>query len=117
MRRARRRFGTDRPWFSACPFDFDADPAAQAGLGTFDVVLAANALHVTAEIRPMLRRLGQRMAPGAVLVLNEIMRPGAHHTTIFGLLPGWWLAADDRADAGPTRKTTIERPPDGAESR
>ena len=49
----------------------------------------------------MLDRLSIRLAPNGLLVLNELMRPMDHLTLTFGLLPGWWLAADTRAGFGP----------------
>jgi amino acid adenylation domain-containing protein len=101
IRRARRRFGADRSWFSAARFDFDGDPADFADLGHFDLILAANAVHVTADIGGMLNRLARRLCPDGLLVLNELMRPMEHLTLTFGLLPGWWLADDRRAGFGP----------------
>ena len=101
IRRARRQFGAGRPWFTAARFDFDGDPAGFEDLACFDVILAANAVHVTADIGGMLDRLSRRLAPGGLLVLNELMRPMDHLTLTFGLLPGWWLAADARAGLGP----------------
>ena len=101
LRRARRQFGAERPWFAAERFDFDGDPADFENLGRFDLILAANAVHVTADIAGMLERLSRRLVPGGLLVLNELMRPMDHLTLTFGLLPGWWLAADARAGFGP----------------
>ena len=101
LRRARRQFGAERPWFAAERFDFDGDPAGFENLGRFDLILAANAVHVTADIAGMLERLSRRLVPGGLLVLNELMRPMDHLTLTFGLLPGWWLAADARAGFGP----------------
>jgi amino acid adenylation domain-containing protein len=101
IRRARRQFGAQRPWFAAARFDFDGDPAGFEDLGSFDLILAANAVHVTADVAGMLDRLSRRLAPGGLLVLNELMRPMDHLTLTFGLLPGWWLAADARAGFGP----------------
>lgn len=101
LRRAKRRFGAERPWFGTARFDFDADPAEFADLGSFDLVIAANALHVTETVDTMLGRLAARIAPGGTLILNELMRPLEHMTAIFGLLPGWWFARDARAGAGP----------------
>jgi amino acid adenylation domain-containing protein len=101
IRRARRQFGAQRPWFTAARFDFDGDPVDFEDLGRFDLILAANAVHVTANIADMLERVSRRLAPGGLLVLNELMRPMDHLTLTFGLLPGWWVAADARAGAGP----------------
>jgi hypothetical protein len=82
-------------------FDIEAPPEAFAVLGRFDVVLAANAVHATAEIAESLAHLAARLMPGGVLVLNEVTTPQDHLTLAFGMLPGWWRAVDRRSATGP----------------
>ncbi|AHC73539.1 ptzF [Candidatus Endolissoclinum faulkneri L5] len=101
LRRAKARFGIKRNWFTTARFDFNADPVNFSTLGMFNLVIAANAIHVTETIDLVLHRLAKRIAPGGTLILNELMRPLEHMTAIFGLLPGWWLAKDVRAGNGP----------------
>ncbi|AFX98752.1 ptzF [Candidatus Endolissoclinum faulkneri L2] len=101
LRRAKAKFGIGRNWFTTARFDFNDDPVNFSTLGIFNIVIAANAIHVTEKIDLVLDRLVKRIAPGGALILNELMRPLEHMTVIFGLLPGWWLAQDVRAGAGP----------------
>jgi acyl transferase domain-containing protein/SAM-dependent methyltransferase len=71
--------------------DIERDPAEQGfAPGSFDLVLAANVLHATADLRRTLARVRRLVAPGGLLLLLE-----ATHTQRFGDLTvgytdGWW---------------------------
>jgi 1-acyl-sn-glycerol-3-phosphate acyltransferase len=71
-------------------------PAAEQGLSSesFDVVIAANVLHATADLRTSLAHLRALLAPGGTLVLLEITRPVFWLDLAFGLNDGWWRHAD-----------------------
>ena len=99
--RAQRAFGRERPEMRFDRYDIEELPERSAGLGTFDLVLAANAVHATADIGVSLKNLVARLDPGGFLVLNEITTPQDHLTLAFGILPGWWRATDRRSAAGP----------------
>jgi acyl carrier protein len=58
------------------------------------VVLAANVLHATPEIRETLRHVAAVLSPGGTLVVNEMTAARDYATLTFGLLEGWWLAKD-----------------------
>ncbi|HET8647108.1 MAG TPA: polyketide synthase dehydratase domain-containing protein, partial [Vicinamibacteria bacterium] len=75
--------------------DVERDPAEQ-GLepGSFDVVLAANVVHATADVQRTLERLRDLLAPGGLLVLQEITRRPRWLDVVFGLTEGWWAFAD-----------------------
>jgi amino acid adenylation domain-containing protein len=91
---AREEFGT-WPGMHFSLFDVESDPAAQGlALGAFDVVLAANVIHATADIRASLGNLRRLLMPGGLLVLLELTRPDPWIEVIFGLLDGWWRFAD-----------------------
>jgi acyl transferase domain-containing protein/NADPH:quinone reductase-like Zn-dependent oxidoreductase/SAM-dependent methyltransferase/acyl carrier protein len=69
--------------------------------GAFDVVVAANALHVAADLRAALRVVGDALTDHGCLLLVE-----AHDLPLialpFGLAPGFWSATDrDVRPAGP----------------
>ncbi len=83
--------------------DLEADLAAQGiAPGAFDVVLAANVVHATADVRASLRRAAQLLAPGGVLALLEVAAHEPWMDLIFGLTEGWWKFADrDLRAAGP----------------
>ena len=63
-------------------------------LGTFDLVVAANVLHATPDVRRSLRHAKSLLRPGGLLLLNEIARAHLFTHLTFGLLEGWWLYED-----------------------
>lgn len=76
-------------------FDLDQEAVAQ-GLApaSFDVIVSANAVHASKDLRAALQRLYRLLAPGGVLVLVE----STSHFTWFdmstGLIEGWQHFAD-----------------------
>jgi microcystin synthetase protein McyG len=77
--------------------DIERDPAAQgfAGEPPFDLIIAANVLHATKDLRQSLRHARGLAAPGAMLLLLEGTAPIRSVDLIFGLTEGWWRFADD----------------------
>jgi len=71
-------------------------PAAEQGLGEarFDLILAANVLHATRELKASLENLRELLAPGGLLLLQETTAPRAWVELTFGLTEGWWRFAD-----------------------
>lgn len=63
-----------------------------------DVLIAANVLHATPDLRKSLRHCADLLAPGGQLVLLEMTYPLAFLDSIFGLTEGWWNYSDDRTD-------------------
>ena len=87
--------------FRAYPFvryrllDISRDPTEQDyGPGQFDIVLAANVLHATPDLRQTLRHVKQLLARGGLLLLLEGTSPQRWIDLIFGLTEGWWLFSD-----------------------
>ena len=92
-RRASERFAV--PGFATGLLDIERDPAAQ-GLADqrFDVVVAANVLHATADLAATLGHARSLLAPGGALVLLEGTAPRRWIDLVFGLTEGWWRFAD-----------------------
>ncbi|KJV07126.1 SDR family NAD(P)-dependent oxidoreductase [Methylocucumis oryzae] len=63
-------------------------------LGHYDVVIAANVLHATGDIRSVLSHAKALLNQGGVLLLNEISDTNWLSHLTFGLLKGWWLYQD-----------------------
>ncbi len=87
--------------FAAYPFvryqtlDIEHDPIAQ-GLRAqhFDIILAANVIHATADLRDTLTRVKQLLAPEGLLVMIEVNQPQRWIDLTFGLTEGWWKFTD-----------------------
>jgi microcystin synthetase protein McyG len=75
--------------------DIETDPVGQSfPEAGFDVVIAANVLHATRDLRHTLANVRRLIAPGGVLVLLE---GSVHHRfgdLTVGLTEGWWQFAD-----------------------
>ncbi len=73
----------------------ERDPAEQGfETGSFDVVLAANVLHATANLRETVAHARKLLRPGGMLVLIEGSRPDRWLDLTFGLTDGWWRFID-----------------------
>jgi acyl transferase domain-containing protein/predicted O-methyltransferase YrrM len=108
--RARYRFtdvseaflGDARARFAAYPFveygtyDFERDPEEQGyALGSFDVIVSANAVHAVTDLRAALARLRSLLAPGGILMLIESTTHLDYFDMTTGLIEGWQHFADD----------------------
>lgn len=93
-RQAEERFG-DYPFVRGQVLDIERSPIAQGfAAGHFDVVLAANVLHATRDLKQSLDHVRELLKPGGWLVLLEVTESRAWLDLTFGLLDGWWRFAD-----------------------
>src|SRR6266508_1765833 len=60
----------------------------------YDVVIGANVLHATPDIRQTLRNVKATLKNQGVLLLNEISAWSLFTHLTFGLLEGWWAPED-----------------------
>jgi microcystin synthetase protein McyG len=76
--------------------NIERSPAAQGfpAEQPFDLVIAANVLHATRDLRQSASHARTVMAPGALLVLLEHTEPSRAVDLTFGLTEGWWRFAD-----------------------
>ncbi|MBK7660402.1 MAG: SDR family NAD(P)-dependent oxidoreductase [Betaproteobacteria bacterium] len=87
--------------FAAYPFvrhallDIERDPLGQGfAAGGYDIVIAANVLHATADLRAAIAHARKLMAPGALLLLLEGVARERWVDLTFGLTEGWWRFTD-----------------------
>ena len=93
VRHARARFADPRMHFAV--LDIERDPSAQSiDTGSFDLVLATNVLHATRDMGETLRHIATLLRPGGLVLINEMTVAEDFATLTFGLLGGWWRAAD-----------------------
>jgi acyl transferase domain-containing protein/SAM-dependent methyltransferase/acyl carrier protein len=94
LTRARNEF-RDYPFASFELLDIEKSPGAQGfGERAFDLVIAANALHATRDLRKSLRNATSLLAPGGLLVLLEASAQRRWVDLTFGLTEGWWRFDD-----------------------
>ncbi len=91
---ARERFGEHR-FIQYRALDIERDPA-KSGFAPqqFDIVLAANVLHATPDLKRSLAHARQLLAPGGWLILLEGTGRERILDLVFGLTAGWWKYAD-----------------------
>jgi len=87
--------------FAAYPFmrfqtlNIEEDPAAQGLKGQqFDLILAANVIHATANLHQTLAHVQQVLAPGGTFMMLEIIQRRRWIDITFGLTDGWWRFVD-----------------------
>lgn len=95
LARARENFGSD-PLIRFETLDIEKDPDEQGFSGRrFDIVIAANVLHATKNLRETTAHVEKLMAPGATLILLEGTAPQRWVDLTFGLTEGWWRFEDE----------------------
>ncbi|OJJ42361.1 hypothetical protein ASPZODRAFT_170169 [Penicilliopsis zonata CBS 506.65] len=84
-------------------FDMEQDPSTQGfDEGTYDVVVAVNVLHVSADIQATLGNVRRLLRPGGFLVAAELTSTDLLFSGMtVGTLPGWWIGADTGRPWGP----------------
>jgi acyl transferase domain-containing protein/acyl carrier protein len=75
--------------------DIERDPAGQGFTnGDFDIVIASNVFHATAELDRTLAHARRLIAPGGVLLILEAVRAQRWFDLTFGFTEGWWKFTD-----------------------
>ncbi|RDK82789.1 SDR family NAD(P)-dependent oxidoreductase, partial [Enterobacillus tribolii] len=92
---AQTHYARTAPYLRTQRLDISRSPQAQGiAAGQYDVVVAANVLHATADIRATLQHTQSVMKRHGLLLLNEITSFSLFSHLTFGLLDGWWQAQD-----------------------
>ncbi|KAF2258046.1 hypothetical protein CC78DRAFT_622136 [Lojkania enalia] len=73
--------------------DLDQDPMQQGFLpGSFEIIVAANVLHISADVKASLQRLRPLLRPGGYLLCLELSeRLPLRMVFAMGGLSGWWI--------------------------
>ncbi len=77
--------------------NIERDPREQGfeeSLGNFDIVIAANVLHATADLAVAMLHIRQLLHDNGELVVLEGTQPARWLDLTFGLTPGWWRFTD-----------------------
>lgn len=92
--KARQRFA-DYPFMHYRVLDVEAPPDDQGFVAaSYDLIIAANVLHATRDLRQTLAHVRGLLRPGGALVCLEGTTQRRWIDLIFGLLDGWWRFAD-----------------------
>ena len=92
---AAERFSGTGARVEARVLDIERDPGEQGFRDhAHDLLLAANVLHATRDLRESLEHCRRLLAPAGLLLALEAMEARAWLDLTFGLLPGWWRFAD-----------------------
>ncbi len=88
--------------FAACPFvryqtlDIEQSPVEQGlAAGQFDLIVAANVIHATTDLKQTLSHVRQLLAPGGLFAMIEVSARQRWVDITFGLTDGWWRFTDD----------------------
>ncbi|KAL9639081.1 MAG: hypothetical protein Q9204_001255 [Flavoplaca sp. TL-2023a] len=94
------QFYADRMTF--LPLNIEQDPLQQGFDGSYDVVIASNALHATADLAKTLQNARKLLKRDGKIIIFEKTNPDLLTAgLIFGLLPGWWLGTEAVRKWGP----------------
>jgi acyl transferase domain-containing protein len=93
VKRAQQSFN-DTAFFRAKVFDLEREPEPQGIEGPFDIVVAANVVHATADLASTLSRLKPLLAKDGVLLLIEVIGKQRWADITVGLLAEWWSFTD-----------------------
>ncbi|KAF1018226.1 MAG: 3-ketoacyl-CoA thiolase [Burkholderia gladioli] len=92
---AEQHYAPGRPFLRTKRFNVEEPPQAQGiAADSYDIVVAANVLHATVNIRRTLRHAKVPLRAGGLLALNELGELSLLTHLSFGLLDGWWLYED-----------------------
>ncbi|MEA5529167.1 type I polyketide synthase [Dolichospermum sp. UHCC 0684] len=95
LTRAKENF-SNYPFIKYQTLDIEKAPISQGFLPSyFDIIIAANVLHATADINETLNNVRSLLAPNAILILLESTGARPWVDLTFGLTEGWWLCSQD----------------------
>ncbi|RDK95530.1 ketoacyl-synthetase-like protein, partial [Enterobacillus tribolii] len=91
-----KNYLTKAPYLRTHKLNIEESPGEQGVVPeSYDVVIAANVLHATRDIRRSLNHTRQLLKPNGLLLLNEISGSSMFTHLSFALLEGWWLFEDE----------------------
>jgi acyl transferase domain-containing protein/SAM-dependent methyltransferase len=95
LNRARDIF-SDYPFVRYGILDIGSDPVPQGyETGSFDVIVAANSLHATADLSRTIGHARSLLAPGGLLLLYEVTQHLPWFEITVALIEGWQLYEDE----------------------
>jgi acyl transferase domain-containing protein/SAM-dependent methyltransferase/aryl carrier-like protein len=95
LEHGKQQFGLHYPFMVFKRLDAEKDFQRQGfEFGGYDLVVAANVLHVSSDIRRTLVNIKSTVRAGGWVVLNELTSVTTQAAMTYGLLDGWWRYDD-----------------------
>ncbi|MCX8131716.1 MAG: amino acid adenylation domain-containing protein [Clostridia bacterium] len=92
---AEKEYSQDNPYLTCKMFNVEKPVVSQdIDGGKYDIVIAANVLHATGNIRETIRNAKAVLKENGFILLNEISSNNLFSHLTFGLLDGWWMYED-----------------------
>jgi len=96
LEHARSKF-RDFPFVQYRLLDIEREPTTQGfAPQSFDIVIAANVLHATADLRNTVEHVKSLMAPGGLVMILEGLKSARWVDLTFGMTEGWWKFTDTK---------------------
>ncbi len=77
--------------------DIEREPTIQGfAPQSFDIVIAANVLHATADLRHTMEHVKSLIAPGGLVMILEGLKAARWVDLTFGMTEGWWKFTDTK---------------------
>ena len=89
----RRKFA-NFPFVRYAALDLEVDSEHPAFAGNSDIVIAANVLHATEDLKQSLQRIRRMLRPDGSLVIFEVTAPQRFGDLTTGMTKGWWHYKD-----------------------
>ena len=94
LHQAQEKF-RDYPFVQYQILDIEQDLGAQGfSPHQYDLIVAANVLHATADLANTLEQVKKLLVPEGLLIMSEVTNPGYWVDLTFGLTEGWWKFTD-----------------------
>ncbi len=95
LNQAQEKFG-DYPFIQYRRLNIE-QPLEKQGFktGDYDIIIAANVLHATRDLRQSVQQVQRLLRPEGLLILLENTKPLRFLDLIFGLTEGWWRFQDE----------------------
>ncbi|MFD1990497.1 SDR family NAD(P)-dependent oxidoreductase [Paenibacillus nicotianae] len=95
LNRAEKLFGQQYSYLTYSLFNVEKPVQEQSlAIGSYDIVIAANVLHATQNIKQTSKHIHSLLKHNGLLLLNELNRSTLFSHLTFGLLEGWWMYED-----------------------
>ncbi|UWF47087.1 amino acid adenylation domain-containing protein [Pseudomonas sp. N3-W] len=95
LQRAERRYRAEHPYLVTRIFNAEKEPQDQGMTPEhYDVVIGANVIHATQDIRTSVRHIQSLMKTHGQFLLLELTENSLFSHLTFGLLEGWWRFGD-----------------------